>query len=106
MPLSRAEVEAWVAWSRSSGSSCRAWRCWPAGPTTPPTGRTLFGSNLWLGLGFVFLPWTTLIYGFVAPNGLTLLNIVFLAMAVMLDVGTWGIGFFGSRKEVSNYRGT
>lgn len=68
--------------------------------------NNLFGSQLWLGLGFVFLPWTTLIYGFVAPNGLTLLNIIFLAMAVLLDLGTWGVGFFGGRKEYSNYRGT
>ncbi len=78
-----------------------------AGWSNDPTyWNALFGSQLWLGLGFVFLPWTTLIYGFAAPNGLTLLNIVFIAMAVLLDLGTWGLGFFGGRKEYSNYRGS
>jgi hypothetical protein len=47
-----------------------------------------------------------LIYGFVAPNGLTILNIVFLIAALAIDLGTWGIGFFASRERVSNYRGT
>lgn len=78
-----------------------------AGWSNDPTyWNALFGSQLWLGLGFVFLPWTTLIYGFAAPNGLNLLNIVFIAMAVLLDLGTWGLGFFGGRKEYSNYRGS
>jgi hypothetical protein len=66
----------------------------------------LFGSQIWLFAGFLFLPWTTLIYGFLAPNGLSALNIVFLGLAVLADLGTWGIGFFGGRKDVSNYRGT
>ena len=65
--------------------------------------NNLFGSQLWLGLGFLFLPWTTLIYGFVSQNGLTLLNIIFLVMALLLDLGTWGVGALGGRKEVSSY---
>lgn len=67
---------------------------------------TLFGSQLWFFAGFLFLPWTTLLYGFAAPNGMTILNWVFVGLAVLMDLGTWGIGFFGGRKEVSNYRGT
>jgi hypothetical protein len=56
--------------------------------------------------GFLFFPWTTLIYAFVAPNGLTLLNIVFLIAAFAIDLGTWGIGYFSSKEQVSSYRGT
>jgi hypothetical protein len=63
------------------------------------------GPVLLLG-GFLFLPWTTLIYGFVAPNGLSLFNIIFLIGALLIDLGTWGVGFFASREQVSNYRGT
>jgi hypothetical protein len=63
------------------------------------------GPVLLLG-GFLFFPWTTLIYGFVAPNGLSLFNIIFLIGALLIDLGTWGIGFFASREQVSNYRGT
>ncbi len=72
----------------------------------PAFWNSLFGSQIWLGLGFLFLPWTTLIYGFVAPNGLSLINWIFVGLAVVLDLGTWGTGFFGGRKEYSNYRGT
>jgi len=64
--------------------------------------NTLFSSQLWLGLGFLFLPWTTLIYGFSAPNGLSVLNIIFIGLAVLLDLGTWGVGFLGGRKQMSS----
>ena len=37
-------------------------------------------------------------------NGLTLLNIVFLACGFMIDLGTWGVGFFATRQQVSNFR--
>jgi hypothetical protein len=42
----------------------------------------------------------------VQPNGLSLFNIIFLVAALLIDLGTWGIGFFASRKQVSSYRGT
>ena len=68
--------------------------------------EALLGSNLMFWAGFILLPWTTLIYGFVAPNGMTTLNWIFLAMAVLIDIGSWGIGLFAGRKEYSNYRGS
>ena len=66
----------------------------------------LFGSPVWFLGGFLFFPWTTLIYGFAQVNGLSLLNIIFLGFALLIDLGTWGIGFFASREQVSAYRGT
>ena len=67
---------------------------------------SVFGSPVWLLGGFLFFPWTTLIYGLVYQNGLSLLNIIFLVSALMVDLGTWGVGFFAGRKEYSAYRGT
>jgi hypothetical protein len=64
------------------------------------------GSPVLLLGGFLFFPWTTLIYGFVAPNGLSLLNIIFLASAFLIDLATWGVGFLATREQTSNYRGT
>ena len=76
------------------------------GWSNDPAGwGAIFGSPVWFLGGFLFLPWTTLIYGFVQPNGL-LLNIIFLIGALLIDLGTWGIGIFATRREVSNYRGT
>ncbi|HYH93972.1 MAG TPA: hypothetical protein VD763_12485 [Candidatus Saccharimonadales bacterium] len=65
---------------------------------------TLFGSGVWTLFGFLFFPWTTLIYGLVQTNGLSLLNIIFLIAALLIDLGTWGIGAFATRQQVSNYR--
>lgn len=65
------------------------------------------GNSILLLGGFLFFPWTTLIYAFVAPNGLSLLNIIFLIFAFLGDLGTWGVGFLAARKEpTSYYRGT
>jgi hypothetical protein len=65
---------------------------------------SLFGSPVWLLGGFIFFPWTTLIYGFVQLNGLNLLNLVFLVFGFLIDLGTWGVGFFATRQQVSNFR--
>lgn len=59
----------------------------------------LFGSPIWLVFGFLFFPWTTFMYGFVAPNGMSLLNWVFLVLAFVVDLGTWGIGVLGARRN-------
>ena len=67
---------------------------------------SLLGAPVWLLGGFLFFPWTTLIYGFVSPNGLTILNIVFLVLAFLTDLGTWGVGVFATRRQVDTYRGT
>jgi hypothetical protein len=68
--------------------------------------EAVFGSQVWLLGGFLFFPWTTLIYGLSYQNGLSLLNWIFLGCALLIDLGTWGVGFFAGRKEYSAYRGT
>ena len=70
--------------------------------------NSLLGQPVWFLGGFLFFPWTTLFYGFVQrnPDGLSLLNIIFLVAALLIDLGTWGVGFFASREQVSNYRGS
>ena len=66
--------------------------------------ESIFGSPLWLGVGFLVFPWTTLVYGFAQVNGLSLLNIIFLVSAFALDLGTYGIGIFaGRRQRTSSY---
>lgn len=65
---------------------------------------SLFGSPVWFLGGFIFFPWTTLIYGFVQLNGLNVLNLIFLVFGFLIDLGTWGVGFFATRQQVSNFR--
>jgi hypothetical protein len=61
--------------------------------------ESLFGSQLWLLGGFLVLPWTTLVYGFAQPNGLSIINLIFLGCAFLLDLATWGIGVLAGRKQ-------
>ena len=71
----------------------------------PDFWNALFGSQLLLGLGWLIAPWTTLIYGFVSPNGMTFINWIFVALAFLLDISTYGLGAFAARKErTSSYK--
>lgn len=70
----------------------------------PTYWNALYGSQFLLGLGWLALPWTTLIYGLVAANGMSFVNWIFVLFAVLLDIGTYGLGLFGGRKQYSSYR--
>jgi hypothetical protein len=69
-------------------------------------GQTLFGGPVLLLGGFLFFPWTTLIYGLVQPNGLSILNLIFIGAAFLIDLGTWGIGAFATKKQADSYMGS
>jgi len=56
-----------------------------------------FDSFMWPLLGVIFLPWTVLTYVFVAPNGLSIINWIFLVIALLADLGAWGGGARGRR---------
>jgi hypothetical protein len=55
---------------------------------------------VWPVLGFIFLPWTTLMFVIVAPNGNVVdIDWLWLALAFVLDVSTSGLGgIFGRRR--------
>lgn len=59
----------------------------------PARFNATFDSFLWPLLGVVFLPWTALMYVIVYPGGLTLVNWVFLGLALLLDIGSYGGGY-------------
>jgi hypothetical protein len=54
---------------------------------------------LWAGLGVLFLPWTTIMYVFVYPGGLSFVNWVFLGLALAVDIGSYGGGEYGRRNR-------
>ncbi|GAB4282809.1 MAG: hypothetical protein Kow0067_03260 [Coriobacteriia bacterium] len=49
-------------------------------------------------LGFLLMPYTTLVYAFVTPGGVGGLDIVWLVIAVIADLGAWG-GGEGARRR-------
>ncbi|MCL4858554.1 MAG: hypothetical protein KJZ93_04080 [Caldilineaceae bacterium] len=60
------------------------------------------GNNfLWAILGWVFLPWTTLIYIFLMPvNGLVGFDWVWIALGLLADLGMYGGGAYGNRGRI------
>ena len=56
-------------------------------------------------LGFAFLPWTTLVFTAVwSLAGLSGWGWIFVGLAVMLDLATYGGGAFGNRERFQSYR--
>jgi hypothetical protein len=50
-------------------------------------------------LGFLFLPWTTLMYVIVAPGGLVGLDYLWMGLAVLADITSYGGGRVYSRRR-------
>jgi hypothetical protein len=72
-----------------------------------PQGQRLmnmaFNTFIWPLLGFIFLPWTTLMYAIVyGPNGLVGFDWVWLGIGVVLDIATWSGGGV-RRRSVPGY---
>jgi hypothetical protein len=54
--------------------------------------------------GFLFLPWTTLMYVIVAPGGVAGFDLLWLGLALVADIGSVAAGALGGRGRVSGYR--
>ncbi|NLG49387.1 MAG: hypothetical protein GX552_04670 [Chloroflexi bacterium] len=51
-------------------------------------------------LGFILLPFTTLMYVLVAPGGVVGFDWVWLVLALLLDLGSYGGGAYGNRERL------
>jgi hypothetical protein len=62
------------------------------------------GSWLWPILGIIFLPFTTLMYIILwGPTGLTGWDILWLVMAVFLDISHWSSTAYQNRERLPGY---
>jgi hypothetical protein len=67
-----------------------------------------FNTWIWPLLGFIFLPWTTLMYVAVAPTGtgsVTGFDWVWLGLAVIVDIASYGGGAYGNREKIPGMSG-
>ncbi len=55
-------------------------------------------------LGFIFLPWTTLMYVVVGIGGITGWDWLWIGLAVFADIATYAGGAVGGRGRVPGYR--
>ena len=70
----------------------------------PVLWQRVFPSFIWPLLGFIFLPWTTLMYVLVAPGGIVFFDWILLALAVIADIGMYAGGGYGNRNRIPGYR--
>lgn len=71
------------------------WLVWPA--------RWQLAFDTWIAptIGFLFLPWTTLIYVGVAPNGVRGFDYVLLAFAIAADLFSLFGGGYRARSRMT-----
>ncbi len=69
----------------------------------PVRWQATFTSWLWPLLGLFFLPWTTIMYVAVAPNGLVWFDWIWLAMAFFADIASYSGGAYGNRSRMPGY---
>jgi hypothetical protein len=63
-----------------------------------------FDSAIWPILGIIFLPWTTLLYLIVFPDGISGLDFLWLGLGVFADFMSYG-GGAARRRDVRYYPG-
>ena len=61
------------------------------------------GSFIWPLLGFIFLPWMTLMFVAVAPGGIDGFDYVWLGIGLAFDVFSWGGGAYTNRNRMPGY---
>lgn len=69
----------------------------------PARWNAAFQNFLWPLLGFIFVPWTTMMYVLVYPMGITGFDWLWLGLGLLADIGWW-TGAVG-RKRVPGYTG-
>jgi hypothetical protein len=63
-----------------------------------------FDTSVWPVLGFLILPWTTLMFLIVAPRGnVSGFDVLFLGLAVLADIASLAGGRYGGRRQMATY---
>ena len=58
-----------------------------------------FDSFIWAFLGFLFLPWTTLMYVLVSYGGITGFDWVWMGLGLLADISMYSGGGYGNRGQ-------
>ena len=69
-----------------------------------PLWNRAFDTFLWPLLGFIFLPWTTLMYVVVFPGGVDGFDWIILGIGLIADIASYTGGAYDQRERISGYR--
>lgn len=70
----------------------------------PVRFNVAFSTILWPILGIIFVPWTTLMYLAVWPNGVVGFDWFWIALGILFDIGMHAGGGYGNRSRIPGYR--
>jgi hypothetical protein len=76
------------------------------GIAQPARWEATFSTFVWPLLGFLVLPWTTLMYVAVAPLGVTGFDWFGIALAVIADIASYSGSAWGNRARIQHYTTT
>ena len=65
--------------------------------------QTAFDTFIVPLLGLIFLPWTTLMYLLVFPNGMGAFEWILVGFAVVMDISSYSGSAWGNRDRVPGY---
>ncbi len=72
----------------------------------PTRWAVTFPELIWSLLGFLFLPWLTLMYVIVYPGGIEGFDWVWLGLALLADIASYSGGAYGNRNSIPGYGST
>jgi hypothetical protein len=76
------------------------------GIAQPARWDLAFSTFIWPLLGFLVLPWTTLMYVAVSPGGVTGLDWLWMTLAVLSDLVSYSGSAYGNRDRMPGYGST
>jgi hypothetical protein len=68
----------------------------------PARWNLAFQTFIWPLLGFIFVPWTTLMYVLVFQGGIEGFDWIWLGLGLVIDIGSWTGGAYGNRGRISS----
>ena len=69
----------------------------------PSRWDRLFSTFIWPFLGFLFVPWTTLIYVAVGVGGVRGFDWIWIGLALVADLSSYGGAGYGNRERGAQY---
>jgi preprotein translocase subunit SecY len=70
----------------------------------PAYWQLAFSHWIWPVLGLIFLPWTTLMYLLVFAGGITGFDWLWIGLAVVADIASYGGSAYGNRDYIPGYQ--
>jgi len=68
----------------------------------PAKWNLAFQTFIWPLVGFIFVPWTTLMYVLVFQGGIDGFDWVWLGLGLLIDIGSWTGGAYGNRGRINS----